>query len=298
MKKFTYLLMAALFCGSFTASAQDDEVKVTPAFNDDFEPTFQFSNDCKYYAIFLDEETKAANLSDDQYVYIGAEEEAGRHLYVWNETYSFNTPSGTNSMNIPEGYLSLKVGNAGWSGLGYANDNPIDLSGITSDYTLHFAIKSTSAESFDFKFGDGTYDEKGEKSNNPADIVLGSKAFDKSEPVADFTRDGEWYNIDIPVSYLEDNFGLSLSKNKFFKGNILSILAGGVAGTVVDFDAVFFYGPKNTSSTGISEVAAGTQSGKKEYFTADGKQVSEAQAKAAKGLYIVKQNGSAKKIVF
>lgn len=296
MKKFTYLLMAALFCGSFTASAQDDEVKVTPTFNDDFEPNFKFNKDYKYYGILLDDETREANLTDDQYVYIGPDQDAGRNLWVWEDTYSFNTPSGQNSFGIPDAYISLKVGSIGWSGLGYANDNPIDLSGITNEYTLHFAIKSTSNESFDFKFADGSYNEAGNGKNNPADIVLGDKAYDGKEPVANFKRDGEWYNIDIPVSYLEDNFGLNFSKNKYFIGNILSILAGGIAGTVVDYDAVFFYGPKN-SSTGIKNVQAEKQNGEAQYFTIDGKQVTATLSKALKGLYIVKQNGKAKKVI-
>ncbi len=295
MKKITYLLMAALFCGSYTAFAQDDEVKVTPAFDNDFEPTFKFNSDYKYYGILLDDETKEANLTDEQYVYIGPDAAAGRNLWVWENTFTFNTPSGQNSFGIPDAYLSLKVGTVGWSGLGYANDNAIDLSGITSEYTLHFAIKSTSKESFDFKFGDGTSDEAGMKKNNAADIVLGSKAYDKAEPVADFERDGEWYNIDIPVSYLEDNFGLSLSKNNAFKGNILSILAGGVSGTVVDYDAVFFYGPK--ASTGIKNIQNENSNGAIQYFSVDGKQVPAAQAKVTKGLYIVKQNGKTKKVI-
>lgn len=296
MKKFTYLLMAALFCGSFTAFAQDDEVKVTPAFNEDFEPNFKFDKDSKYYVIYLDDETKNANLADDQYVYIGPDDDAARHLWVWENTYSFNTTSGQNSFGVPGAYTSIKVGTVGWSGLGYANDNPIDLSGITSEYTFHFAIKSTSKESLDFKLGDGSYDEAGASKNNPADIVLGSNAYEGKDPVGNFERDGEWYNIDVPVSYLEDNFGLALSKNKYFKGNILSILAGGVAGTVVDYDAVFFYGPKK-STTGIKDITATTQNGAAEYYTVDGKKVSEAQAKAIKGIYIMKQNGAAKKIV-
>lgn len=89
MKKFTSILMAALFCGSMTAFAQDDDIKVSPAFN------------------------------DDQYVYLGADADAGRNLYVWDNTFNFLTSSGTNSFGVPGGYLSLQVGNAGWSGLGY-----------------------------------------------------------------------------------------------------------------------------------------------------------------------------------
>jgi len=297
MKKFTFLLAAALFCGSFTAFAQDDEIKVTPAFNDDFEPTFKFNKDYTYYGIYLDEETQKANLNDDQYIYIGADDDAGRHLYVWDNTYSFNTPSGNNSFDVPGGYISIKVGTIGWSGLGYANDNPIDLSGITNDYKLHIAIKSTSTESFNFKIGDGSYDGTTNNKNNPANLVFGDAAYEGNDPICNFERDGEWYNIDIPVSVLEDDFGFSFKKNTAFVGNILSILAGGKAGTTVDYDAVFFYGPKG-STNGIKGITVNTANNAvAEYYTIDGKKVSAAAAKANKGIYIVKQGNNTKKVV-
>ena len=171
MNKFTSIIAAAIVCGSISANAQD--IKVSPAFDDNFEPTFKFNSDYKYYGIYLDDDTKAANLSDDQYVYIGADDNAGRHLYVWNETYTFNTPSGVNSFGVPDSYISLKVGNVGWSGLGYANDNPMDLTDITSDYTLHLAIKSTSKQTFIFKLADGKING-GETAMDVASIGLGA----------------------------------------------------------------------------------------------------------------------------
>ena len=291
MKKFTYLLMAALFCGSFTAFAQDDEVKVTPATTEDGDPAFTFQKDYKYYGIYLDEETKSANLSDDQYVYIGPDADNGRNLWMWNG-FDFPTTSNVNSFGIPGGYTSVQVtGKDGWSGLGYniAAANPVDLSGITSDYTFHIALNSKGKDSFDFYLTDG----KGKE----AHLVFGDAAFGDNDPVANFNRDGEWYNIDIPMSYLEDNFGFSFKgADKYADKNILCLLAGGNAGFTIDYDAVFFYGPKN-SATGIKDITTTTQNGAAEYYTVDGKKVSEAQAKAIKGIYIMKQNGAAKKIV-
>ena len=110
------------------------------------------------------------------------------------------------------------------------------------------------------------------------------------DPAADFERDGEWYNIDIPMSYLEDQYGLSFAKAKDFTGNILSILAGGTEGTVLDYDAVFFYGPK--TSTGVAGATA-----EKAYYTLSGSKVSVDFAKANKGVYVVKEGDSAKKVV-
>lgn len=292
MKKFTYLLMAALFCGSFTAFAQDDEVKVTPAFNDDFEPNFKFDKNTKYYAIYLDDETKG-KLAEDQVVYIGPDQDAGRNLFVWDKQSSFaESPSGNNSFDVPGAYMSYIVGGAGWSGIGYnvaATATPLDLSGINDDYKFHIALKATGNDAVDFYLTDG--------SGHEAHLVFGSTAFDNKEPIANFERDGEWYNIDIPMTYLEDNFGLSFKNDKEYKDkNILCLLAGDKAGFTIDYDAVFFYGPKN-SSTGIKEIQTETKNGAAQYFTVDGKQVTAAQVKATKGLYLVKQNGKTKKVI-
>ena len=292
MKKFTFFLAAALFCGSMATFAQDDEVKVTPATDDDGDPTFKFNKDYTYYGIYLDDETKAANLTDDQYIYIGPDDDNGRHFWPWENTYEFPTTTGVNSFGIPGSYMSLKVGNVGWSGAGYANDKgaELNLTGINNKYTFHIAVMSTSSETFDFKIGDGS------ASGTPADIVLGKTKYDKADPVADFERNGEWYNIDIPMSYIEDQFGLSFEKDNNFVGNILSVLAGGKAGTIINYDAVFFYGPKGTG-TGIKDVTANTTNTVAEYYSIDGKKVSAATAKANKGIYIVKKDGKAKKVV-
>ena len=289
MKKFTFLLAAALFCGSFSTFAQD--VKVTPATGDDGDPTFTFNKDYKYYGIYLDDETKSANLSDDQYVYLGADPAAGRNLYLWDGSSTFLAGSSLNSFGVPGEYMSFQVGNAGWSGLGYNinAEKSYDLSGITDDYTFHIALSSTGKDAVDFYLTDGTGHE--------AHLVFGDAAFGENAPIANFERDGEWYNIDIPMTYLEDNFGLSFKNDKEYKDkNILCLLAGGNTGFTISYDGVFFYGPKSSTSgiKGISTVGGNQVA---QYYTVDGKKVSEKEAKAAKGIYIVKQNGIAKKIV-
>lgn len=292
MKKFTYLLMAALFCGSLTAFAQDDdEVKVTPATNEDGDPAFTFNQDYKYYGILLDDETKSTNLSDDQYVYIGPDSKNGRNLWMWYG-FDFPTKPDVNSFGVSGEYTSVKVAkNVSWSGLGYnvAAANPIDLSGITSEYTFHIALKTKGKDSFDFYLTNGNKKE--------AHLVFGDTAFGEQANIANFERDGEWYNIDIPMTYLEDTFGFTFNgDSKYADRNILCLLAGKNEGFTVDYDAVFFYGPKN-SSTGIKDITTTAKNGAVEYYTVDGKKVSKAQAKAIKGIYIVKQNGTAKKVV-
>lgn len=251
MKKFTYLLMAALFCGSLTAFAQDDEVKVTPATNEDGDPAFTFNKDYKYYGIFLDDETKSTNLNDDQYVYIGPDPDNGRNLWVWNG-FDFPSKPDVNSFGISGEYTSVKVKkDAGWSGLGYniAEANPIDLSGITSEYTFHMALKTKGTDSFDFYLTDGKKKE--------AHLVFGDTAFGDKANIANFERDGEWYNIDIPMTYLEDTFGFS------FKGDSK-------------------YGINNVNVVNVAKKTAGV-------YTLDGRKVSEGNAisNLPKGIYIV-----------
>ena len=291
MKHFTSILAAALLCGTAMPSfAQDDEVRVTPSIDQDtFEPSFQFSADDHYYTIYLDEETQAANLKDDQVTYIGADGDQGRNLWIWAGGSTFLDPSGTNSFGVPGNYMSYRVGTDGWSGLGYNIDatHPVDLSGIGDDYTFHIALMSTSKETVEFYLTD--------LDGHEANLVFGQTAYDGKEPVADFNRDGEWYNIDIPMTYLEDNFGFSFKNAKEYKDkNILCVLAGGVEGTVINYDAVFFYGPK--TSTGVDGVFSGDSNARKEVFTIGGTKVSSDYAKANKGVYVVKQGNSVKKV--
>lgn len=287
MKKFTSIIAAALLCGSLSAAAQD--VKVTPAIDENtFEPAFQFNKDYHYYTILLDEETQAANLTDDQVTYIGADAEAGRNLWIWATSSSFVDPTGTNSFNVPGNYITYRVGTDGWSGIGYnvAKDSPIDLSGITDEYTFHMAVKSTSNEVFEFYLTD--------LNGHEANLVLGTKAYDDKEPIADFNRDGEWYNIDIPMTYLEDNFGFSFKgASNYADKNLLCVLAGGVEGTEISYDAVFFYGPK--TSTGVNNVLTNNTAAK-EMYTVNGTKVSSDYAKANKGIYVVKQGNKVSKV--
>lgn len=247
MKK--HLLLAAVALCSFAAQAQ---VTISPATNDDFEPTFKFSGSNDYYIIYLGDETKASYASavpEANYVYIGPDADNGRNLWVWSNTFEAGATDGVNSFGVPGEYMSWKVGSVGWSGLGYniAAANPINLSGVGENYALHFAVKSQSTETFDFEFIDGN-------SGHEAHIVLGTSAYEGHAAVGNFERDGEWYNVDIPMSYLADQFEFDLSNaSSYADVNYFVLLAGGVAGTEVSYDAVMFYGP-HADASGINGV--------------------------------------------
>jgi len=258
MKKI--LLLAAFAVASLGLSAADG-VTITPSLGDDGEtPSFSFSSSNDYYLIYLGEETKGsygADVPEANYIYIGPDADNGRNLWVWSDTFTAPTTDGVNSFGVPGEYMAWEVGSVGWSGLGYniAAANPIDVSGVKENYTFHFAVKSTSTETFDFEIIDGNGHE--------AHIVLGKSAYEGHAAVGDFERDGEWYNVDVPLSYLADQFEFDLSTaTSYADVNYFVLLAGGVKGTRVDYDAVMYYGPHSASAINAATAGEKATTGK------------------------------------
>ena len=275
MKKF-YLMAAAALCG---ISAMAQEVSVTMA----EEHPFTFSTNESYVSIYLGEETQKSNIPDDNYIYIGPDENAGRNLWIWENTFNGITASDLNSFGVPGEYMAMEVGNVGWSGLGYniAAANPIDLSYIDSNWSLHFAVKMTSAQTVSFQLTDGNGKE--------AKIVLGKDPIDGVQPVADFPRDGEWYNIDIPMTWFEDKAEFTFADaSAYADKNYFVLLAGGVQGTVVNYDAVFFHGPK--VANGISTVKTSKKAADG-FYNLNGQRIAK-----RKGLVITKCGDKVKKM--
>ncbi|TLX76856.1 Ig domain-containing protein [Labilibacter sediminis] len=168
-------------------------------------------------------------------------DDTNKFLYVWDETLTYGTSTGLNFFGQSEGWVSLIVGGAGWSGAGYfvdANYPQIDMTDMYNnpdDYVFHIGLKSTQpTSSYLFIFNDGTSEAK---------ICVGSNNYDDGgvifEPYADFTRDGEWHSVEIPASKLRE-LGVFYN-NPFNDVNVFAFLAGGVQGTTLDYDAAFFY---------------------------------------------------------
>lgn len=191
----------------------------------------------EYYPLILDGVTSAklgAKIKADL-----RPDEATKFLYIWENTFAAGTTSGPNFYGEVEGWTSLVVGSVGWSGGGFnVQDAAIidKLAPITANptgYYLHIGIKSKSNQVFVFGL-DGQSNTK---------FAVGATAFNDNgtliQPLANFTRDGEWQEIEIPMSTLKTN-GLLYSTGMGTK-NILWFLAGGVAGTTLDLDAVFIY---------------------------------------------------------
>jgi hypothetical protein len=156
-----------------------------------------------------------------------------------------------NSLGVAEGWFSFVVQNVGWSGCGFAGVAPgKDMSILDDDYYLHIAFKSNDNATHVLGVGESK-------------MALGDAAFPDNGstiPVLEnFPRDGKWYAYDIPMSVLK-NFvvGDVMFKDdpKAYKGNAVWFLSGGVAGTTLDFDQVFFYKKGNVDPSGISSVKA------------------------------------------
>lgn len=276
--------------GGDSGKLDDRKVSITKA----SENPFTFDSEADYYVIYLDDETKGNNISNDHYTNIGPNGTT-QNVYPWENTVTAQTASGTNSFGVTGSYMTWEVGSVGWSGLGYniSSSGSVDLSGITSEYTLHFAVKSTS----DAQYVYTVTDANGKKGL----IILGTEKEDGVEPAGNFTRDGEWYNVDVPVSYLMKQ-GLDFkTATSYSDANILTIDGGSVQGTMIDYDAVFFYGPAKTKTGIDSTVADTTQATGVSVYTIGGVLVGKAESvgniNLQRGLYIVRTAQGVKKVL-
>lgn len=217
--------------GAFSANCV---VTVTPKELDpgDLPESLQGSD---YYIVHLDESTSPfieGKISEDF-----RPDEVSKFLYVWDDTFSAGTPNGLNFYDQAEGWVSLIVGNVGWSGAGYnvsADYGEIDMTNLYNnpeDYVFHIALKSGQEySSFMFIFSDGTSEAK---------IVVGPAPLEDIAPTMEFPRDNEWHSLEIPVTKLNE---LGVFYNEPFSDvNIFAFLAGGVQGVTLDLDACFFY---------------------------------------------------------
>lgn len=192
-----------------------------------------------YFVIQLDETSFAsisAKVAKDL-----RPDDVNKNLYIWENTFKGGTPSGTNFYGLAQGWVSLAVaGSAGWSGGGWNVNTAFGTVDMTrmfaapADYYLHIGFKTSQAgRPIAIILNDGNVDGK---------FAIGGDFNDNGtifKSLATVTTDGKWNSIDIPVTKLNE---LGLFYNKpFTNKNILSILAGGTAGTTVDLDAVFYY---------------------------------------------------------
>lgn len=184
--------------------------------------------------------------------YIGPDDET-RFMYIWENTFSPGDGSYP-AVDMEEGtYLSLVVNNVGWSGAGYFVTS-INTEMMNDDTRFHAAYMSPNGNapaSVALIVGDG--DNEG---SSPAKFAVGT-AFNDGGAVYPAVGPGlndDWQGIDLSFADLKKLYpSFNFVASKDWKGNILSMLAGGVEGQGIALDAVYFY---NTGdSSGIIGVA-------------------------------------------
>ncbi len=209
-------------------------------------------------------------------------DDVNNFLYVWSDTYTAQSFDGKNSFGYDEGITVYTVGGAGWSGLGYASQGKgKDLSMLDDSYTLHFAMASTAKTVYLVIVGG-------------AKFAIGAEGFNDNgiitPSITDFPRDGQWYNIDIPYSEIRSRTTTVFDNPKNFLGNVFAVLSGGVQGTKLQFDNVFFY---SSIPTGIEKnIAAGSES--LGIYDVSGRKVTSMNGG---GVYILRTVDGAKKVL-
>lgn len=158
------------------------------------------------------------------------------NLYIWNGLNAATT-NGTNFYGNTD-WLSFAVtGAGGWSGAAFnikPNAQLDKLKAITDDtsgkYYLHFAIKSSTTNSYAFKLGYGA---------SSTTLVLGTATMESTLPFGNFTRNGEWQEVEVPMNYFKAK-GLRYTTG-MATTDIFVMLAGGTSGVKLEIDAVFIY---------------------------------------------------------
>ena len=290
MKKFT-LLAASCFM-ALAAAAQTSYV--TPATDiDSGDHSFDFDGTTNYVILYASEDEVDA-LGETKILKNESptDLDGARPVYIWDNTYTGGEGEGFNSFG-GSGYMSFVVGTVGWSGLGHCGvvDADKELDGFdlsmlkNGKWYLHMAMKDAGSIHATHNIAVGH--------NASGCFALGETKTDaKYELIGDFDRDGEWYNIDIPVDVLVD-LGFDLTNcTDNYAGNVLTFLSGGAAGAQLNSDAVFFY-QKAADATGINQVKADNNK-VNALYTVNGMQVKDM---SKPGLYIQKTANGVKKVL-
>ncbi len=190
----------------------------------------------EYYPIILDSYT-AEELAD-RIVTDFRPNDDDRLIYIWanGETYSAGTATGNNFYGNTDGYFAMIVAGANttWSGGGFYVSTTSDIDDLYAkiyaspeDYYFHVAMKSTDNYSHYLSvLGHGC-----------VVFGIGSTPPDSHASSADFTRDGEWHEMEFCFAdFITDLDGYTESPEY-----ILTFGSGGVAGTQLNLDAAFIY---------------------------------------------------------
>jgi hypothetical protein len=180
-----------------------------------------------YYLLWMDEVTKSkiADRIAQDYRPNGST----RDYTVWDNSYIAVPCEGTNFYGEESPWISYKVGtNGAWSAVGFWTTESYDFSPLNASYTLHLAVKNTTDATFVLRFNNGSN----------IGFSIGTETIEGFTPVADYTRNGEWQEIEIPMSSLIARGFVWENANN---GDLFVLLGGGKQNNPVAIDAVFFY---------------------------------------------------------
>lgn len=194
-------------------------------------------NGSAYFPIVLDVESIEKVL--DKVVADFRPNEETRFLYVWNDTYSAGTAAGMNFYGNTEGFTSLVMGTQGWAGAGFcikdgaARDKLAQIMDAPAEWYLHIGIMSAATDTYahTLRLTDGSTN---------VDLVL------KAGGDYNYTRNGEWQEIEVPMSYFTGKGMTYRTGNDDGDFNVVSIVDAdnqpvAAPGTEINYDAIFIY---------------------------------------------------------
>lgn len=212
--------------------------------------------------IALDAQSVAKFENQGAKVYDYAPNDMTRWLYIWDGTFAAGDGSYPGVDDQFDGYVSLVVGSAGWSGAGYnVNEGAgVDVSYWNDDTHFHAAYMApgTAPASIALIIADGK-DATGAASA-PAKVALGTAFNDNGAifPAVGPAANNDWQGLDITFGALKKLYpSFDPKATTSWTGNILSFLAGGVAGQTLALDAVYFYQPAGeTNGVAVADAEA------------------------------------------
>ncbi|MDR3127111.1 MAG: Ig-like domain-containing protein, partial [Tannerellaceae bacterium] len=189
-----------------------------------------------YYLFSLDPASYQSLLNDNRSIERDWRPGLGKcDLQIWEETFQPLTPTGNNSFGLNQAWIALAVANKEWSGAAFKVNGNIDLRPLAatrSNYFFHIALRSTRQTIYTLTFSDGAHN---------ASVVIGDLPNAEGvTPSFNFVRNGQWHEIDIPLSHPTFD-GLFSSQFNGDNINLLAFSAGHNQADVLDMDAVFFY---------------------------------------------------------
>ncbi|MGM9753186.1 MAG: hypothetical protein ACI3ZK_03910 [Candidatus Cryptobacteroides sp.] len=189
------------------------------------------------YVVLTLDEYSAAGLGKKIKANYGPDD-VTRHLYVWEGTYIGGVCSGLNSYGEAAEWTSLVVTNVGWSGAGWfvGEEMPafVANSSDLADWKFHIAYKGPvgsahiiiltwNGSTYKFAIGSGQLEDNG-------------VAYTAIAPVSGAFEANVWNEYEVSLA------DAGLDYTVAGKGdNLVSVLSGGVSGTTLDVDAIFFY---------------------------------------------------------